>query len=460
MPLSSAAQCGLLGGPNTRSTPVSRVHEALKRFRSLRLREAEGQQGLLKISISERRHPEPFPAPDTFVSPWQFSPADEVPAASPGTPELEPALAESVTAAVAVLDDRDSGPRRGALAGGFGMDRWSQGPEPAGHPPTIDSPAVVAPAGDVCVSPTADPDTAGANLVGTCRVTDAALQPAASQEQEVQTRLARRIATGQRAPLALTQAVFEDLLAEVGAARGRLLVKTPDVAQPVTLAVVGSWLTTIPFPELEPIRTEFGPDVIVTTVSLAGGSAAAAEFRAAEGIPFSRGQSLVAEAGMKVLGTWLSGVTSASAGGLAERAADLRPAPEPDAAGGREMERVKRLSLKGGVLVARFSNGGPPGAWAVTSVIEAIRGELRSSDLLGQLPTGEITALLVRASADGVVSVAWRVRERLEELARERGLPPIELGHAIYPDGGAESLGALVERALPSVTCGSEVLGL
>ena len=121
-----------------------------------------------------------------------------------------------------------------------------------------------------------------------------------------------------------------------------------------------------------------------------------------------------------------------------------------DTATGDEMERVKRLSLKGGVLVARFSNGGPPGAWAVTSVIEAMRGELRSSDLLGQLPTGEITALLVRASADGVMSVAWRVRERLEELARDRQLPPIELGHTLYPDGGAESLSALVERARPT----------
>ena len=333
----------------------------------------------------------------------------------------------------------------------------AQGADEALNQFGIDSPYFDAPTESVRVSLAAVRDEAGANLAVACRVAgEAPGRSGAWQAREVREMLERRIAAGQGAPLALTRAAFEELLAVVGAERGRLVVKTPDVTEPVTLVAVGSWPKTVPPPDLEPVRTEFGPDAIVATAQLAGGGAAGAEFRPFDRVPFSPDRALIAEAGMSVLGTWLSGVTLAAAGTLAKRGGNGRPAPTPGAATGDEMERVKRLSLKGGVLVARFSNGGPPGAWAVTSVIEAMREELRSSDLLGQLPTGEITALLVRATADGVVSVAWRVRERLEELVREYRLPPIELGHALYPDGGAESLGALVERARSCATCGSE----
>jgi hypothetical protein len=414
---------------------MGRIEKALKRFRKMKLDEAVGLGDLR--GGSGRRGPTSLPPLDLFVSPWQFAPADEAAQPPTETPGLRPEPVEP--------------------GGRLATDGWLPGVVPAASPPKIDCAAFVAPAGSVRVSSMAAVDEAEANLAATCQVASAAIvQPADPQAHEVQLRLARRIAFGQGTLPVLTQEAFEDLLAAVGAARGRLVVRAPDATQATTLAVVGGWLTTMPIPDLEPLRTEFGPDRIVTTVRLTGGGAAGAEFQAVDRVPLTRDQAFLAEAGMALLGTWLSGVTSAAAGKPVQQVGEVRPAPTLEDAIGGEMERVKRLSLKGGVLVAKFTNGGPPRGWTVASVIEAMREELRSSDLLGQLPTGEITALLVRASADGVVSVACRVRERLEALACQRRLPPIELGHALYPDGGAESLSALVERARAAASCGSD----
>jgi len=436
---------------------MGRIEQALKRFRRMKSGEAGGL-GDLRDGPAGRR-PTPIPSLDLFVSPWQFPPAGEAAEPSAETSGLRPELIGALIPPASVRYDLDARASQSDPGLRLATDQWLAGAVPSGCPPRIDSAAFAAPAESVRVSSMAGVDEAGADLAVTCQVASAAIvQPGSRQAHEVQLRLARRIAFGQGALSALTQEAFEDLLASVGAARGRLVVRAPDATQATTYAVVGSWLTTMPLPDLEPLRTEFGPDRIVTTVRLTGGGAAGAEFQAVDRVPLTRDQVFLAEAGMALLGTWLSGVMSAAAGRPAEQAGEVQPAPTLEAAIGGEMERVKRLSLKGGVLVARFVNGGPPKGWTVASVIEAMREELRSSDLLGQLPTGEITALLVRASADGVVSVAWRVKERLEALARQRRLPPIELGHALYPDGGTESLRALVERARAAASRDSEPL--
>jgi GGDEF domain-containing protein len=76
-----------------------------------------------------------------------------------------------------------------------------------------------------------------------------------------------------------------------------------------------------------------------------------------------------------------------------------------------------------------------------------VRAELRSADLLGQLSGGEIAAVLVRTSPEGVAKAAVRVRERLDALARARQLPAVAVGHALYPAAAGESPAALVARA-------------
>jgi hypothetical protein len=434
---------------------VGRIEDALKRFRGAKRTEAVERADLR--GGRGGRGPTRLPSLDLFVSPWQFTPADEAarPAAGTSGGGCEPVT--SLVPPAAAPHGPDAGDCQGDGDGGLAKDGWLPGVVSAGCEPKIDYAAFVAPVGSLHVSSMDHVDGSEASLGPECHVASAAIeQPGARQAHEVQLRLAQRIAAGQGAPPALAQAAFEELLAATGAARGRLMVRTPAATETVTFAVVGSWPTTIPLPDLEPLRTEFSPDRIVTTVRLAGGGSAGVEFQPIDHIPFTRDAAFLTEAGLAMLGTWLSGVTSATGGRLAPPVTDVRPTPTLEEAMGGEMERVKRLSLKGGVLVARFTNGGPPRGWTVASVIEAMRKELRSSDLLGQLPTGEVTALLVRASAGGVESVAWRVRERFERLARELRLPPVELGHALYPEGGTESLSALVARARSAASSGSE----
>ena len=391
-------------------------------------------------------------------------------------------LVQSLIQAAAVWYDLDARAYRRDPAGTFVMDMWLPGAEPASYPQELDCAAFVRDKGSVRVSSMADieqlgwrsfqgevlllpvarsgdtpwliviagaiPHEAEANLAVVCRMAGATLeQLGAGQAREIQARLARRMAEATGRLTLITQGAFEELLGAVGAASGRLVVRGGQTAAPVTLAAVGGSLAALPPPDLESPRTELGSDRIVIVTPLTGGGAAAIELRAFDRLPFTHGQALVAEAGAAVLGSWMGGVTAAIGSGFVEQAGEVRPRPTLEDAINGEMERVKRLSLKGGVLVVSFAGGGSPGEQAVRLVIEAMREQLRSSDLLGQLASGEIAVLLVRASADGVTGAAWRVRKRLEMLVRERRIPAIVLGQALYAEEGAEPLSALVERA-------------
>jgi hypothetical protein len=63
------------------------------------------------------------------------------------------------------------------------------------------------------------------------------------------------------------------------------------------------------------------------------------------------------------------------------------------------------------------------------------------------LAGGDIAAVLLRTSPEGVATAASRVRQRLDALARERQVPPVVVGHALYAPGALESAAALVARA-------------
>jgi hypothetical protein len=193
--------------------------------------------------------------------------------------------------------------------------------------------------------------------------------------------------------------------------------------------------------EIRPDRMAFafnlGPDAVVIIESLAFADA-----------PFGVDQAQAARAGAVILSTWLAGVWSGATGQLAGRDVEAPAAPPFEHAIEGELERSKRLSVTGGVLVASVPGaGGMPDAHVLSAVIQAVRHELRSSDLLGQLAGGEIAAVLVRTNPEGVARAASRVRQRLDALAREKQVPPVVVGHALYPHGGMESPAALIARA-------------
>jgi hypothetical protein len=147
------------------------------------------------------------------------------------------------------------------------------------------------------------------------------------------------------------------------------------------------------------------------------------------------------------LGAWLSGVSSGAARALAGDGAAAAEPPAFEREIETELDRARRLSLNGGVLVASVPGTPATDPKVVSTVIRAVRDELRSSDLLGQLAGGDVAAVLVRTSPEGVATAAVRVRQRLEALARERRLPAVVVGHAMYPGAGPETPAAIVKRA-------------
>ena len=189
-------------------------------------------------------------------------------------------------------------------------------------------------------------------------------------------------------------------------------------------------------------------DRMAFSVALGNDAVAVVELAAVAAAPFTVEQAQLARAGGEVIGVWLAGV-SASAGkalGLAEPEGPPPPSFEDEMR--TELERARRLALNGGVLVATVpGSGGVPDPRVLSVVIQMVRAELRSADLLGQLAGGDIAAVLVRTSAEGVAVAAERVRQRLDGLAREHQVPAVVVGHALYPGGPAESPATLVSKA-------------
>jgi hypothetical protein len=260
---------------------------------------------------------------------------------------------------------------------------------------------------------------------------------------EVQERLSRRMTNGPGTFAARAREVLREYLDTVGASAGRISVKGSEGRTLSLVSHGGTW--TGPAPRMAPGFEEIRADRMSFTFGLGPDASILVELVAAASAPFGVEHGQVARAGASVLSTWLAGVWTGAAGQLAVRG-DEGPPFESAMVG--ELEKAKRLRLNGGVLVASVpGSGGITHAHAVAVVIDTLRAELRSSDLLGQLAGGDIAALLVRTHPDGVARAASRVRQRLDALARERQVPPVVVGHALYATNASESPTALIARA-------------
>jgi hypothetical protein len=186
---------------------------------------------------------------------------------------------------------------------------------------------------------------------------------------------------------------------------------------------------------------------IALGVALGNGAAGVIELLASPARPFTIERAQAARVGAEVLGVWLSGISVGAMRDGGQRAAAEKAPPPFEDSMRDELAKAKRLSLSGGILVASVPGGAVPDPRVLSIVIRTVRSELRSADLLGQLAGGDVAAVLVRTSAQGVARAAERVRGRLDELARARQLPPVVVGHALCPAGTGESPTALVARA-------------
>ena len=265
----------------------------------------------------------------------------------------------------------------------------------------------------------------------------------AKRAGEVGSRLGRRMSQGRESFQSRARGLVEEIGALLGAAGVRLSVRAGE-RRPLTLALAGGPWDGSPPPAIDAGASVLDAGRLTFGLALGNEGVGILEIVARPGLLFGLEEVATAAAAANAVGAWLCGVSS-SAGRLREIEGLAVPPPfEREIQ--TELDRARRLSLKGGVLVATVP-GMAPAPTVLSAVIQVVRSELRSSDLLGQLAGGDIAAVLVRTSREGVARAAVRVRQRLDAMARERRLPAVVVGHAMYPGAGPDSPSSLVARA-------------
>jgi GGDEF domain-containing protein len=263
------------------------------------------------------------------------------------------------------------------------------------------------------------------------------------------------------------RALSERLVRRFGERGGRLPVQVAAVLGEVAQAAGASWARVLA------VESDGGPARVLATVggaplaSLALPMAVEDAFLSAErmlfplrvglsrpallelgvtgGARFGPQAARLVESAAALLAVWLAGAFQGLAiGGLG---LDVKDTGAFEARIQDEIERARRFNLQAGLLVIdTVETSRDRHALALQPMIEALRSQLRASDLIGRLKDGNLAALLVQTDSRGVAVVAGRVEARLAQMAAEERLPETVLGRAAYPTAG-ETAAALVAAA-------------
>jgi hypothetical protein len=388
----------------------------------------------------------------------------------------------SLIQAGAVWYDLDARVYRRELDGRFVLEAWLPGADVTHDPHELDVDAVLTPDGPTHISSINELEQFGwqsvqgevlllpivaadmvrrilvvagpvepeieATLLLVCRSAGAVLDHLAERRgRDVRGRLVRRMAVSSGSFQSFVRAVVEEYLGAVEAAAARVAVTRPGQPTVTLYSTGGEGWSDEPVPALAPGAVEVGTKRIALGFALGNGEDGVIELLASPARPFTIERAQAARVGADVLSIWLAGISVGATRTPAQRVPEIPVVPPFEVAMREELAKAKRLSLNGGVLVASVPGATVPDPRVLSIVIRTVRAELRSADLLGQLTGGDIAAVLVRTNADGVARAAERVRERLDALARSRQLPPVVVGHALYPARPGESPAALVARA-------------
>ena len=115
-----------------------------------------------------------------------------------------------------------------------------------------------------------------------------------------------------------------------------------------------------------------------------------------------------------------------------------------------EVERAKRFNLGLSLVVIDPSDVTEDGDSPVETLVNAVRPELRASDLLGRVRGGAIAVLLVHAGPEGARSVAARLGRRLAGLVDQTHRAAARLGQAVF-SSECQSGDALIRQALQRI---------
>jgi hypothetical protein len=112
-----------------------------------------------------------------------------------------------------------------------------------------------------------------------------------------------------------------------------------------------------------------------------------------------------------------------------------------------EVERAKRFDLGLSLLLIDATELTGSSGSSGNYLLDAIRGELRASDLFGRVRGGLLAVVLVHASPEGAQSVAKRLRRTLGTVVNGTQRAPVRLGQAVF-SSECRSAEALIRQAL------------
>jgi GGDEF domain-containing protein len=189
----------------------------------------------------------------------------------------------------------------------------------------------------------------------------------------------------------------------------------------------------------------FAPDQFVCAMPLARDVTATLELRPVAGDKFTTEAALTTRTAAEVLQSFLRGaeptLADAPISGRdheAVRSAFLDRIEE-------ELERAKRFDLRLSLVLIDMPPQVATGESSLR-VQEAVRRELRGSDVLGKMGGHRVAALLTHTDESGSHRVVERLRRRLAEGARA-GVPGISIGHAVF-SADCRTADALVAKAV------------
>ncbi|MGO0122758.1 diguanylate cyclase [Desulfothermobacter acidiphilus] len=123
-----------------------------------------------------------------------------------------------------------------------------------------------------------------------------------------------------------------------------------------------------------------------------------------------------------------------------------------------ELERAKRYQRHLALLLIDVDNfkdyndtfGHLAGDECLRRIGEVIKKEIRVSDLAARYGGEEFVVLLVETGARGAITVAERLRRRVEAIGQSEPFPTLSLGVAVFPDDAreAEALLTCADNAL------------
>jgi len=207
------------------------------------------------------------------------------------------------------------------------------------------------------------------------------------------------------------------------------------------IAAVGS--PTREISTIMPAEGLLSPDRIVCMLELGGDDVAALDLHAGSGRQFSTDDAVVARACASALRTWLAGTLTSFDATAAILDVNAAGVPLFLTRIQEELERARRFDLRLSLILIDVHAPSE----AMAQLQEALRRELRGSDVTGAMGGTQVAALLTHTDPLGLDNVVRRVRQRLADTAERLNVSGLKVGQAAFSPE-VRTADALLELAL------------